>query len=257
MRASAGRFSPTRSYEAVLDAVKAAKIPTVMSEVTMVASTYTKLEGSPANQMIRLLDALEDLDDTRMSTRTSTWTRRRWKRRRGNGREPKQGLRQGLRGLQAAFVAAFSCEEAGCETRNRDPGGYAVRKGIQFVSTCNRIVAMVLVVGLATAARSEMPATSGVAAGGNTLATSLSSQISGKWEHGAVRAIGDRASGDRSPILFFLGRIRRSGSVLTPVIQAGIAERALRSWGRCHAALAGLYSGGAHPDDYVLTNGDR
>ena len=32
-------------YEAVLNAVKAAGIPTVMSEVTMVASTYTKLEG--------------------------------------------------------------------------------------------------------------------------------------------------------------------------------------------------------------------
>jgi YebC/PmpR family DNA-binding regulatory protein len=51
------------SFEAVLNAVKAAKIPTVMSEVTMVASTYTKLEGAPANQMMRLLDALEDLDD--------------------------------------------------------------------------------------------------------------------------------------------------------------------------------------------------
>jgi len=51
------------SYEAVLGAVKAAKIPTVMSEVTMVSSVYTKLEGSPANQMIRLLEALEDLDD--------------------------------------------------------------------------------------------------------------------------------------------------------------------------------------------------
>jgi YebC/PmpR family DNA-binding regulatory protein len=51
------------SYEAVLEAVKAAKIPTVMSAVTMVASTYTKLEGNPANQMLRMLDALEDLDD--------------------------------------------------------------------------------------------------------------------------------------------------------------------------------------------------
>jgi transcriptional/translational regulatory protein YebC/TACO1 len=43
--------------------VKAAGIPTVMSEVTMVASTYTKLEGAAANQMVRLLEALEDLDD--------------------------------------------------------------------------------------------------------------------------------------------------------------------------------------------------
>jgi YebC/PmpR family DNA-binding regulatory protein len=51
------------SYESVLEAVKAAKIPTVMSEVTMIASTYTKLEGAPAHQMLRLLDALEDLDD--------------------------------------------------------------------------------------------------------------------------------------------------------------------------------------------------
>jgi YebC/PmpR family DNA-binding regulatory protein len=52
------------AYEAVSGAVKAAGIATVMSEVTMVASTYTKLEGTAANQMIRLLEALEDNDDT-------------------------------------------------------------------------------------------------------------------------------------------------------------------------------------------------
>jgi YebC/PmpR family DNA-binding regulatory protein len=52
------------AFDAVLGAVKAAGIPTVMSEVTMVASTYTKLEGNPAAQMIRLLEALEDCDDT-------------------------------------------------------------------------------------------------------------------------------------------------------------------------------------------------
>jgi YebC/PmpR family DNA-binding regulatory protein len=51
------------SYEGVASAVKAAKIATVMSEVAMVASTYTKLEGASANQMVRLLEALEDLDD--------------------------------------------------------------------------------------------------------------------------------------------------------------------------------------------------
>ncbi len=51
------------SYEAVLSAVRAANIPTVMSEVTVVASTYTKLEGPVASQMIRLLEAMEDLDD--------------------------------------------------------------------------------------------------------------------------------------------------------------------------------------------------
>ena len=52
------------AYEAVASAVKAAGVPTVMSEVSMVASTYTKLEGPTAAQMIRLLDALEDFDDT-------------------------------------------------------------------------------------------------------------------------------------------------------------------------------------------------
>jgi YebC/PmpR family DNA-binding regulatory protein len=53
----------TGSFEAVAGAVKSAGIPTVMSEVTMIASTYTKLEGAAAAQMMRLLDALEDLDD--------------------------------------------------------------------------------------------------------------------------------------------------------------------------------------------------
>ena len=52
------------AHEAVAAAVKAAGIVTVMSEVTLVASTYTKLEGTTANQMIRLIDTLEDLDDT-------------------------------------------------------------------------------------------------------------------------------------------------------------------------------------------------
>jgi YebC/PmpR family DNA-binding regulatory protein len=52
------------AYEAVLAAVKAAGIATVMNEVTMIASTYTKLEGAAAAQMVRLLEALEDFDDT-------------------------------------------------------------------------------------------------------------------------------------------------------------------------------------------------
>src|SRR5580700_2014952 len=52
------------AYEGVLTAVKAASIPTTMNEVTMIASTYTKLEGPAANQMMRLLEALEDFDDT-------------------------------------------------------------------------------------------------------------------------------------------------------------------------------------------------
>jgi YebC/PmpR family DNA-binding regulatory protein len=51
------------AYEAVAQAVRDAKIETILSEVTMVATTYTKLEGPAAAQCIRLLEALEDHDD--------------------------------------------------------------------------------------------------------------------------------------------------------------------------------------------------
>jgi transcriptional/translational regulatory protein YebC/TACO1 len=52
-----------QDFEPVTDALKAAKITPEHAEVTMIASTYTKLEGSQANSMIRLLEVLEDLDD--------------------------------------------------------------------------------------------------------------------------------------------------------------------------------------------------
>jgi YebC/PmpR family DNA-binding regulatory protein len=51
------------AYESVLEAVKAARLEPLSAEVTMLASTYTKLEGAPANAMIRLLEVLEDHDD--------------------------------------------------------------------------------------------------------------------------------------------------------------------------------------------------
>ncbi len=51
------------AFETVLAAVRAANIPTVIGEVTMLASTYQRLEGNTAGQMVRLLEALEDLDD--------------------------------------------------------------------------------------------------------------------------------------------------------------------------------------------------
>jgi len=53
-----------KDFEAVTDALKAAKIKTESAEVTKIASTYTKLEGSQANAMMRLLETIEDLDDT-------------------------------------------------------------------------------------------------------------------------------------------------------------------------------------------------
>jgi YebC/PmpR family DNA-binding regulatory protein len=51
------------AYEAVLEAIRGAGIETQHAEITMIASTYTKLEGSTANQMLRLLEVLEDHDD--------------------------------------------------------------------------------------------------------------------------------------------------------------------------------------------------
>ena len=53
-----------RDFDSVLAAIKAAKIEPDHAEVTMVASTYQKLEGTQASAMMRLLEVLEDLDDT-------------------------------------------------------------------------------------------------------------------------------------------------------------------------------------------------
>ena len=52
------------AFEPVLAAIRAAKIETEVAEITMIASTYTTLSGNQAAQMIRLLEALEDYDDT-------------------------------------------------------------------------------------------------------------------------------------------------------------------------------------------------
>ena len=51
-------------FEAVRDAVTKAGITPEHAEVTMIPSTYQKLEGSQANAMMRLLEVLEDLDDS-------------------------------------------------------------------------------------------------------------------------------------------------------------------------------------------------
>jgi YebC/PmpR family DNA-binding regulatory protein len=53
-----------KDFEAVTTAIKAAGLAPETAQVTKIASTYTKLEGSQANAMIRLLETLEDLDDT-------------------------------------------------------------------------------------------------------------------------------------------------------------------------------------------------
>src|SRR6185437_2668889 len=57
-------YTDPSSYEKVLEAVKAAGVKPAMNELSMVPDNYIKLEGSQANQMIRLIEALEDFDDT-------------------------------------------------------------------------------------------------------------------------------------------------------------------------------------------------
>ncbi|MCG6894499.1 MAG: YebC/PmpR family DNA-binding transcriptional regulator [Desulfobacteraceae bacterium] len=50
-------------YEAVKSAVEEAGIPTVDAEVTMLPSSYTRLEGKEAEQMVSMMESLEDCED--------------------------------------------------------------------------------------------------------------------------------------------------------------------------------------------------
>jgi YebC/PmpR family DNA-binding regulatory protein len=56
-------ISSPSAFEAVREAVTKAGITPASASVSMVPENYTKLEGSTANQMIRLLEAVEDYDD--------------------------------------------------------------------------------------------------------------------------------------------------------------------------------------------------
>src|SRR5690348_3908627 len=51
------------AFEAVVEALKKANITPVSAEIAMIPQNYIKLEGTAANQMIRLVEALEELDD--------------------------------------------------------------------------------------------------------------------------------------------------------------------------------------------------
>src|ERR1700730_1618598 len=50
------------AYETVLEAVKKAGIEPSSSSVSMIPQNYIKLEGPAASTLIRLMEALEDLD---------------------------------------------------------------------------------------------------------------------------------------------------------------------------------------------------
>lgn len=53
------------AHPAVVDAVKAMGVEPASAEIAMVPTDYVKLEGKPAQQMLRLMDALEEHDDTK------------------------------------------------------------------------------------------------------------------------------------------------------------------------------------------------
>ena len=51
------------SFEAVRDAIKALGIEPASAEIAMVPKNYVKLVGKEAQQMLRLMEAIEDQDD--------------------------------------------------------------------------------------------------------------------------------------------------------------------------------------------------
>ncbi|HWK10871.1 MAG TPA: YebC/PmpR family DNA-binding transcriptional regulator [Vicinamibacterales bacterium] len=57
--------TPPDVYEAVLDAVKALGIEPAASEIAMLPQNYIKLEGKSAQQMVKLMDVLEEHEDTK------------------------------------------------------------------------------------------------------------------------------------------------------------------------------------------------
>ncbi len=57
--------TPPDAYEPVLDAVKALGVEPAASEIAMLPQNYIKLEGKSAQQMVKLMDLLEEHEDTK------------------------------------------------------------------------------------------------------------------------------------------------------------------------------------------------
>jgi transcriptional/translational regulatory protein YebC/TACO1 len=55
--------TPPSDFEKVKKVLDDAAIPTEVAETTMIPQTYVKLDGKDAQQMLRLMEALEDNDD--------------------------------------------------------------------------------------------------------------------------------------------------------------------------------------------------
>ena len=58
-------LSAPEAFAAVRDAVKQLGVEPASAQVSMIPQNYVKLEGKDANQMVKLMDALDDHDDVR------------------------------------------------------------------------------------------------------------------------------------------------------------------------------------------------
>jgi YebC/PmpR family DNA-binding regulatory protein len=58
-------ISAAVTHQAVVEAVKALGVEPSTSQIAMLPQNYIKLEGRPAQQMLKLMEALEDHDDTK------------------------------------------------------------------------------------------------------------------------------------------------------------------------------------------------
>ena len=57
--------SPPDQFQSVLDAVKALGVEPDAAEIAMLPQNYVKLEGKPAQQMIKLMEVIEEHEDTK------------------------------------------------------------------------------------------------------------------------------------------------------------------------------------------------
>jgi YebC/PmpR family DNA-binding regulatory protein len=56
-------YTSPESFDTVLSAVKAKGIETISAEISMIPENYIKVEGKSAQQVIKLMEALDDHDD--------------------------------------------------------------------------------------------------------------------------------------------------------------------------------------------------
>jgi transcriptional/translational regulatory protein YebC/TACO1 len=56
-------YTSPEMFDAVLGAVKAKRIEPISAEVSMIPENYVKVEGKSAQQVVKLMEALDDHDD--------------------------------------------------------------------------------------------------------------------------------------------------------------------------------------------------